>query len=155
MDILFRVSSIWTVAAASVLAGHRSYSERPRGLRTYDIFCNCIFVCIFVCILFLFLFLFSDLSTESVATGISTLGLYLCFCYLYYALPVVCTSRYILLAKRSINNIEGQGPSGLSSLVSAHALKSSSSFTTKCVSILIWLFFVELTPWFAVIVNHD
>jgi hypothetical protein len=64
-------------------------------------FCNCIFVCIFVCILFLFLF--SDLSTESVATGISTLGLYLCFCYLYYALPVVCTSRYILLAKRSIN----------------------------------------------------
>ena len=43
-----------------------------------------------------------NLGTRSVADGVSTLGLLLVLLLIYYALPVVCTSRYILLAKRSI-----------------------------------------------------
>jgi len=50
-----------------------------------------------------------NLGTRSVADGVSTLGLLLVLLLIYYALPVVCTSRYILLAKRSILTLRKYG----------------------------------------------
>ncbi len=79
-----------------------------------------------------------NLGTRSVADGVSTLGLLLVLLLIYYALPVVCTSRYILLAKRSIltitpwffvTNYQNKGTVGCSSSM---VLGSGTSTAARC-----------------------